>query len=74
MYRVEKSKDCNRSGEALSILDLEQLRLFITSTTPVKCVQKYRDHEMQGKKKQNILVVKITVPTLTCKLDEDRIQ
>jgi hypothetical protein len=36
VYRVEKSKDCNRSGEALSISDLERLRLFITSTTPVE--------------------------------------
>jgi hypothetical protein len=36
MYRVEKSKDYNRSGEALSILNLKRLRLFITSTTPVK--------------------------------------
>jgi hypothetical protein len=35
VYRVEKSKDCNRSGEALSISDLEQLRLFITSTNRV---------------------------------------
>jgi hypothetical protein len=44
------------------------------ASSQVKCVQKSRDHEMQGKKKQNILVVKITVPTLTRKLDEDRIQ
>jgi hypothetical protein len=35
VYRVEKSKDCNRSGEALSISDLERLRLFITSTNRV---------------------------------------
>jgi hypothetical protein len=39
VYRVEKSKDCNRSGEALSILDLEQLGLFITSTTPVESLR-----------------------------------
>jgi len=36
VYRVHKSKDCNRSGEALSISDLDRLRLFITSTTPVE--------------------------------------
>jgi hypothetical protein len=35
VYRVEKSKDCNRSGETISISDLKQLRLFITSTTPI---------------------------------------
>ncbi len=39
MYRVEKSKYCNRSGEALSILDLERLRLFISSTTPVESLR-----------------------------------
>jgi hypothetical protein len=39
VYRVEKSKDCNRSGEALSISDLEQLRLFITSTTPLESLR-----------------------------------
>jgi hypothetical protein len=39
MYRVEKSKDCNRSGEALSISDLERLSLFITSTTPVESLR-----------------------------------
>jgi len=36
VYRVEKSKDC---GEALSISDLERLRLFITSTTPVESLR-----------------------------------
>jgi hypothetical protein len=39
VYRVEKSKDCNRSGEALSISDLERFRLFITSTTPVESLR-----------------------------------
>jgi hypothetical protein len=39
VYRVEKSKDCNRSGEALSISDLERLRLIITSTTPVESLR-----------------------------------
>jgi hypothetical protein len=39
VYRVEKSKDCNRSGEALSLSDLERLRLFITSTTPVESLR-----------------------------------
>jgi hypothetical protein len=39
VYRVEKSKDCNRSGEALSISDLEPLRLFITSNTPVESLR-----------------------------------
>jgi hypothetical protein len=39
VYRVEKSKDCNRSGQALSISDLERLRLFITSTTPVESLR-----------------------------------
>jgi hypothetical protein len=39
VYRVEKSKDCNRSGEALSISDLERLRLFITATTPVESLR-----------------------------------
>ncbi len=39
MYRDEKSKDCNRSGEALSILDLERLSLFLTSTTPVESLR-----------------------------------
>ncbi len=36
MYRVEKSKDYNKSGEALSILDLQRLRSYITSTTPIE--------------------------------------
>jgi hypothetical protein len=39
VYRVKKSKDCNRSGETLSISDLERLRLFITSTTPVESLR-----------------------------------
>jgi hypothetical protein len=39
VYRDEKSKDCNRSGEALSILDLERLSLFLTSTTPVESLR-----------------------------------
>jgi hypothetical protein len=39
VYRVEKSKDCNRSGDALSISDLERLRLFITSTMPVESLR-----------------------------------
>ena len=39
MYRVKKSKDYTRSGEALSISDLERLRLFITSTTPVESLR-----------------------------------
>jgi hypothetical protein len=39
VYKVGKSKDCNRSGEALSISDLERLSLFITSTTPVKSLR-----------------------------------
>jgi hypothetical protein len=39
MYKVEKSKDCNKSGEALSISHLEQLRLFITSTTLVQSLR-----------------------------------
>jgi hypothetical protein len=39
VYRVEKSKDCNRSGEAFSISDLERLSLFITSTTPVESLR-----------------------------------
>jgi hypothetical protein len=34
---LKKSKDCNRSGEDLSIADLE--RLFITSTTPVESLR-----------------------------------
>jgi hypothetical protein len=38
VYRVEKSKDCNRSWEALSISDLERLRLFIT-ITPVESLR-----------------------------------
>jgi hypothetical protein len=36
---LKKSKDCNRSGEALSISDLERLSLFITSTTPVESLR-----------------------------------
>jgi hypothetical protein len=39
VYKVEKSKDCNKSGEALSLSDLERLRLFITSTTPVESLR-----------------------------------
>ncbi len=39
VYRVEKSKNCNKSGEALSILDLQRLRLYITSTTLVKSLR-----------------------------------
>jgi hypothetical protein len=39
VYRVEKSKDCNRSGEALSTSDLERLSLFITSTPPVESLK-----------------------------------
>jgi hypothetical protein len=39
VYRVEKSKDCNRSAEALSISDLKRLSLFITSTTPVESLR-----------------------------------
>jgi hypothetical protein len=39
VYRVEKSKDCNKSGEALSLSDLERLRLFITSTMPVESLR-----------------------------------
>jgi hypothetical protein len=39
VYRVEKSKDCNRSEEALSLSDLERLKLFITSTTPVESLR-----------------------------------
>jgi hypothetical protein len=39
VYRVEKSKDCNKSGEALSLSDLEQLSLFITSTTIVESLR-----------------------------------
>jgi hypothetical protein len=39
VYRVEKSKDCNRSGEALSTSDLKRLSLFITSTTPVESLR-----------------------------------
>jgi len=39
VYRVEKSKDCNRIGEALSISYLERLSLFITSTTPVESLR-----------------------------------
>jgi hypothetical protein len=39
VYKVEKSKDCNRSGEALSISDLERLKLFITSTTHVESLR-----------------------------------
>jgi hypothetical protein len=39
VYRVEKSKNCNRSGEALSISDLKRLSLFITSTTPVESLR-----------------------------------
>jgi hypothetical protein len=36
---LRNQKDCNRSGEALSISDLKQLRLFITSTTPVESLR-----------------------------------
>jgi hypothetical protein len=36
---LKKSKDCNRSGEALSIADLERLSLFITSTTPIESLR-----------------------------------
>jgi hypothetical protein len=39
VYRVEKSEDCNRSREALSISYLERLSLFITSTTPVESLR-----------------------------------
>jgi hypothetical protein len=39
VYRVEKSKDYNKSGEALSLSDLEQLSLFITSTTIVESLR-----------------------------------
>jgi hypothetical protein len=39
VYRVEKSKDCNRSGEASSTSDLKRLSLFITSTTPVESLR-----------------------------------
>ncbi len=39
MYRVEKSKDCNMSGEALSTSNLERLSLFITSTTAVESLR-----------------------------------
>jgi hypothetical protein len=39
VYRVEKSKDCNKSGEALSTSDLKRLSLFITSTTPVESLR-----------------------------------
>ncbi len=34
VYRVDKSKECNRSWEALLTLDLKRLSLFITSTAP----------------------------------------
>jgi hypothetical protein len=39
VYRVEKSNDCSKSGEALSIFDLEILRSSITSTTIVESLQ-----------------------------------
>jgi hypothetical protein len=39
VYRVEKSKDRNRSGEALSTSDLERLSLYITSTPPVESLR-----------------------------------
>jgi len=39
VYRVEKLKNCNKSGEALSISDLERLRLFIISITPVESLR-----------------------------------
>jgi hypothetical protein len=39
VYRVEKSKDCNKSGEALSTFSLEKLSYFITSTTPVESLR-----------------------------------
>jgi hypothetical protein len=39
VYRVEKSKDCNRSGEALSTSDLERLSLFIISTPPAESLR-----------------------------------
>jgi hypothetical protein len=39
VYRVEKSKDCNRSGKASSTSDLKRLSLFITSTTPVESLR-----------------------------------
>jgi hypothetical protein len=34
VYRVEKSKDCNRSGEVFS--NLERVSCFIASSTPVE--------------------------------------
>jgi len=39
VYKVEKSKECNKSGETLSTLDLQRLRLYITSTIPVKSLR-----------------------------------
>jgi hypothetical protein len=36
---VEKLKNCNKSGEALSISDLQRLRLFIISTTPIESLR-----------------------------------
>jgi hypothetical protein len=39
VYRVDKSKDCNKSGEALSTFSLEKLSYFITSTTPVESLR-----------------------------------
>jgi hypothetical protein len=39
VYRVEKSKVCNKSGEVLSIYDFERLSLFITSTTHVESLK-----------------------------------
>jgi hypothetical protein len=39
VYRVKKSKDYNKSGEALSIPDLQRLRLYKPSTIPVKSLR-----------------------------------
>ncbi len=39
MYRVEKSKDCNKSGKVYQFQISKDLSLFITSTTPVESLR-----------------------------------
>jgi hypothetical protein len=39
VYRVDRSKDCSKSGEALSTSDLKSLSSLIASTTPVESLR-----------------------------------
>jgi hypothetical protein len=39
VYRVEKSKDCNKSGKVYQFQISKDLSLFITSTTPVESLR-----------------------------------